>query len=126
MIITAIVAIVAGIVLIYLLPQRLDIVAGLALGVVGGLIVMRLKVLAIYKFAQNPEKPPVKGGFHGLAVMVITLAIAIGVNKYSDSNIFFVWTVFAGLFLPNIVLMIDGFFRPNALNESGTEDASEA
>lgn len=112
-----------GLLLVFV-PDNWSLAAGLAFGVFGGLFVLRLKVLAIYRFSQNPEKPSVKTGFQANAIMIGCLGIAILVNKYVGVNkdILNVWTTLAGLILPNAVLMADGFFRPPVKDVSDTEE----
>lgn len=114
LVITVVVSLVLSGVLFFAIPKEWDYAAGVLWGVLGGIIVLRLKVLAIYRFSQNTEAAPVKVGFQANAVMIGFLVAAIAVNRYlgNGSNIFNVWTTLAGLVIPNIILMIDGFFRP--------------
>ncbi len=121
------VAIVACVLLLVFFPQMWSLATGVVFGVVGGLIVLRLKVLAIYRFRDNPERPPVKSGFQANLVMIAFLGAAILINKFLGVNrdILNVWTTLAGLILPNAVLMADGFFRPPVKDVSDTEEYGE-
>lgn len=114
---------VCGILLIFF-PKNWSWAAGLGFGVIGGLVVLRIKVLAVYRFSQNPDTPPVKTGFQANVIMIGCLAVAILVNKYLgvSRDILNVWTTLAGLILPNAVLMADGFFRPALKGVSDTEE----
>ena len=114
LLIVIVVSLVLSGVLFYFLPKQWDYAAGILWGSLGGIIILRLKVLAIYKFSQNSQAAPVKIGFQANALMIGFLVAAIAINFYigNGSNIFNVWTTLAGLVLPNVVLMIDGFFRP--------------
>ena len=121
------VAVVACGLLLLLFPDNWSLASGVGLGVVGGLFVLRIKVLAIYRFSLNPETPPVKTGFQTNVLMIGFLVVAILVNKYLgvDKDIFNVWTTLAGLILPNAVLMADGFFRPPMKDVSDVEEQVE-
>ncbi len=119
-----VVAVVASVILLIIFPDKWQLATGLIFGVVGGLIVLRIKVLAIYRFSQHPENPPIKTGFQTNVLMIAFLAAAILVNKYigKSFDILNVWTTLAGLVLPNAVLMADGFFRPPLKDVSDTEE----
>ncbi len=124
MIAVLVVAAIACGLLLAFFPDNWSLAAGLGLGVVGGLVVLRMKVLAIYRFSQNPEMPPVKSGFQANVIMIGCLGVAILVNKYLGvtRDILNVWTTLAGLILPNAVLMADGFFRPAVQDVSDAEE----
>ena len=97
--------------------------AGLALGSATGLVKFRLRVLALLRLAQEQEsaKPQVRASLFGYA-----LAVGALVAAWRFQNVFSLWATLAGLLLPNLVLIADGFLRPHlfaktvaAANESG-------
>ncbi len=124
MLAAVVVAVIAAVILLIIFPDKWQLATGLIFGVTGGLAVLRIKVLAIYRFSQNPENPPIKTGFQTNVLMIAFLAVAILVNKYigKSFDILNVWTTLAGLVLPNAVLMADGFFRPPLKDVSDTEE----
>lgn len=128
----AMVAVVAGGALWLLWPDRWAWAVGGWWGTLGGLVVLRLKVAAICRFAQNPDKPPVGGGFTSFLIMAAFLGALVGGNHLAGSEIGNKWATFAGLLLPNVVLMLDGFLRPAGADKSagaqtpGKEDSGEA
>lgn len=126
MLVIAAVGLIAAGVLWGLLPDRWYYASGMVLGVIGGLLVYRMKVLAIYKFAQNPESGSVKSGFYGFVVMIAFLVSVIVINKLAGFSVVSGFTVLAGLILPNIVLMVYGFFCPQVPAVAGEEDSGEA
>lgn len=109
-------------------PDHWHYATGWLWGVLGGLVALRLKVLAILRFARDPENPPVKSGFQGYLVWIVFLAAGVLANKYAPYQVVNVWMFFAGVFLPNVVLMADGLLRPQRLAdmEQTEEDAGEA
>lgn len=125
------VALVAGGAIWVVWPAHWNWAVGGWWGALGGLVVLRLKVADICRFAQNPENPPVGGGFKSFLVMAVFLAAVIVVNHYAGAEIGSKWGAFAGLLLPNAVLMLDGFLRPGGAVKSsadetpGKEDSGE-
>ncbi len=117
---------IAAVILYLLMPERWFFATGVILGGIGGLVVYRLKVLSVYKFAQSPESATVKSGFYGMAVMVGVIVVCILVNKLSGIEIFSKWTVLAGLIVPNIVLVLYSFFCPQKPIINNEEDSGEA
>lgn len=106
------------------MPENWQYGAGLLWGGAGGLVMLRMKVLAILRFAANPKQPPSGASqFRQLVVAAVFLAIALAANHYLGPGIkhdvFNKWTVFAGIFLPSVVLAADGLLRPEAMVAAG-------
>ena len=57
MLAVVVVAVVACGLLLLLFPDNWSLASGVGLGVVGGLFVLRIKVLAIYRFSLNRRLP---------------------------------------------------------------------
>lgn len=112
-----------------LLPARWPLALGLLWGTAGGLVGYRMNVMAVYRFLQNPDQPPAATGFRWFLIAGLTVAAAVVANKLSGMNVASPYTVAAGIFLPNVVLMADGFLRrpaPVADEAAKKEDAGEA
>lgn len=106
------------------MPDNWQYGAGLLWGGAGGLVMFRMKVLAIIRFAANPKQPPSGSSqFRQLVVAAVFLAVALAANHYLGPSlkhdVFNKWTVFAGIFLPSLVLATDGLLRPAAMVAAG-------
>ncbi len=123
------VAVVGAVALLACMPGQWQYALGLVWGAAGGLVSYRMSVLAIYRFLQNPEKAtPPATGFRWFLVAGITLAIAIAVNKLTGMAVASPYTVAAGVFLPNLALIADGFLRrpaPGSEEAANKENAGE-
>lgn len=131
-------AVILGIVILgtaalyFFLPAKWWYSMGLFWGGAAGLITFRMKVLAIVRFAQNPQGAPVKSGFQQLMINIVFLGAIIAVNRCWGQpqwghDIANLWTAFAGIVVPNIVLMADGLLRPAVLaGATGENNAAAA
>lgn len=107
--------------LLIMLPDRLEIAQGVALGAVAGLIKFRLDVLALLKLASEMEQGgPARGvrtAFHTYLLMAGALLLGVAYPEYAEP-----WAIFGGLLIPRAVLILDGLLRPGALQASGSEE----
>ena len=117
---------VGGAIALYMgLPGRSELAFGLLYGGAFGLAIFRLRVLAIFRFARNPQDGS-PGGFKYMAIMAGALALLVAVNHFAGSNILSGWTALVGIFAPTLVLMADGILRGKPPVEPVKEDAGEA
>ena len=117
---------VGGAIALYVgLPERSELAYGLLYGGVCGLVIFRLRVLAIYRFARSPHDGA-PGGFKYMAIMAGSLGLLVAVNHFAGSNILSGWTALIGIFAPNLVLMADGILRGKPPVGPVKEDAGEA
>lgn len=133
MLIIIILALIVSGALLAVFPGRWGYALGMVWGSLGGLVGYRIKVLAIYRFLQGLAPTPSSAGFKWYLAVGLTMGLAVAANKISGQLLVSPYTVVAGLFLPNLVLIADGFLRrpapmpENVADGAATkEDAGEA
>lgn len=108
------------------LPERWGFAAGLMLGTVAGLVRMRIMAAAILQMmstmtAGNAHRNLFRHQMVGYVIMAVALFGGFHLGGQDMG-----WAVLAGLLLPNVVLALDGYLRPEKMDAPGTASGAGA
>ncbi len=103
---------VTGVAALYFGSGNHTYAAGLALGSAAGMLKFRMNVMLLMRMATENRNPSAHSANNLRAYLLMAGALLIA---YSMKQTFYIWTTFAGLFVPNMILILDGMLRPNAM-----------